>query len=158
VRAKIGMIGHQPMLYRDLSARENLLFFGRLYGVTDPVARAADLLERVQLTDRADDPAKAFSRGMAQRLAIARALMHDPQLLLADEPFSGLDLRSTRMLEQLLQKLNDDGRTIILTNHDVAQSLSMSKRVMMLRRGRVVIDCAATDIGVADAMREVTAA
>lgn len=138
LRARIGMIGHQPMLYRDLSAMENLVFFGKLYGVSRPAERAASLLERVGLADRAASLAKTFSRGMVQRLSIARSLMHAPDLLLADEPFSGLDVPSVAAVSTLLSELHADGKTVILTNHDVRQSLQLAQRVVVLRRGGVV--------------------
>ena len=138
LRARIGMIGHQPMLYRDLSAIENLVFFGRLYNVRSPKQRAVELLERVGLADRAISLVKTFSRGMMQRLSIARALMHTPDLLLADEPFSGLDVPSVQAVSSLLQDLHADGKTVILTNHDVRQSLALSQRVVVLRKGTIV--------------------
>lgn len=140
VRAKIGLIGHQSMLYRDLSARENLEFFARLYGIKDPRGRAQALLETVDLANRAEDPVKAFSRGMTQRLAIARALVHSPQLLLADEPFDGLDAPSSRSLELLLARLNRGGMTIVLANHDIDQCLRLAQRAVVLRRGQVAIN------------------
>jgi ABC-type multidrug transport system ATPase subunit len=128
------------MLYRDLSARENLEFFGRLYGIPDPRGRAEELLDAVGLLDRADDPVRGYSRGMTQRAAIARALVHDPSLLLADEPFDGLDAPSAAALEQLLSDLHADGRTLILANHDIIQSLRLARRAIVLNRGRVVVD------------------
>ena len=140
VRSRIGMIGHQSMLYRDLSARENLIFFGRLYGIPNPRDRADELLAAVGLSDRADDPVKAFSRGMTQRVAVARALVHEPELLLADEPFDGLDAPSTVVVEELLLELHRTGKTVILVNHNVAQSLRISQRVIVLREGQIVID------------------
>ncbi|MDY7107316.1 MAG: ABC transporter ATP-binding protein [Planctomycetota bacterium] len=140
LRSKLGMIGHGAMLYRDLTALENLVFFGRLYRVADPGARARELLEYVGLASRADDPVKTFSRGMVQRVSIARALMHDPDLLLADEPFAGLDAPSRAMLEAFLERLHDEGKTIILANHDIAQSLALAGQVLVLRAGRLVVD------------------
>jgi ABC-type multidrug transport system ATPase subunit len=140
IRSHIGMIGHQAMLYRDLTALENLVFFGKLYNVKQPHDRAEMLLDQVALLHRADDPARTFSRGMVQRLAIARALMHDPQLLLADEPFSGLDMASSAMLENLLADLHANGKTIILVNHDITQSLHLAQRAIALRQGRIVLD------------------
>ncbi len=139
-RARIGLIGHQPMLYRDLSARENLELFGKLYGLPNVAQRAAELLETVGLTQRSADPVKAFSRGMMQRVAIARALMHDPDLILADEPFSGLDNPSSQTMERMLGMLHRDGRTIVLVNHDIEQSLRLAQRVVVLHQGRVVMD------------------
>ena len=139
-RARIGMIGHQPMLYRDLSARENLVFFGKLFRVANTNKRATQLLERIGLADRGDDQVRTFSRGMVQRIAIARALMHDPQLIFADEPFSGLDVPSVRTLESILGQLHDEGKTIVLVNHDIAQSLRLAQRIIILRQGRIVCD------------------
>jgi heme exporter protein A len=139
-RARIGMIAHQSMLYRDLSARENLEFFARVYGVPDPRGRARQLLELISLPHRADDAVKAFSRGMTQRVAIARALVHDPDLLLADEPFDGLDAPSIATMEQMLSDLSEQGTTVILANHSIDQSLRLADRAVVLRGGRVVID------------------
>jgi heme exporter protein A len=140
VRGKIGLIGHQTMLYRDLTVRENLEFFGRLYGIADPSGRARLLMDAVGLPHRADDPVKSLSRGMGQRVAIARALMHSPDLLLADEPFAGLDIASALALEELLGHFHHKGRTIVLVNHDIGQSLRLAQRVLVLRGGRLVTD------------------
>lgn len=139
-RSRIGLIGHQSMLYRDLTARENLRFFGRLYGVKHLEKRVSQLLEAMNLADRADDPVKAFSRGMTQRVAIARALIHSPDLLLADEPFDGLDAPSISSLETTLTNLHREGKTIILTNHNIEQSLRLTQRALVLREGWLVLD------------------
>ncbi len=155
LRARLGMIGHQPMLYRDLSAAENLIFFGKLYDVSRPKQRALDMLERVGLADRAQSVVKTFSRGMTQRLSIARALMHAPELLLADEPFSGLDVPSVRAVSALLSELHADGKTVILTNHDVRQSLELAQRVVVLRQGGVVSDRPVLDADAEEVTREV---
>jgi len=140
LRSRIGLISHQPMLYRDLSVLENLVFFGRLYGVPGPRERAEALLEHVGMAHRADDAVKTLSRGLTQRAAIARALMHDPDLLLADEPFDGLDAGSAAALEALLTRLRAGGKTLILSNHDIRQALALTDRTVVLRRGRVVLD------------------
>ena len=140
VRSRIGIISHQPMLYRDLSIRENLEFFSRLYDTPSPRARATEMLALVGLTSRSGDAVKTLSRGMVQRAAIARAMMHDPALLLADEPFEGLDAPSARSLETLLNRLRADGRTLIMANHDVARSLALTDKAVLLRRGRLVLD------------------
>jgi len=155
IRARIGLIGHQSMLYRELSARENLELFGGLYGVHDVAGRADELLEMVNLAGRADDPVKAFSRGMLQRVAIARALMHDPQLILADEPFSGLDNPSALAMQKMLTALHSGGRTIILVNHDIPQSLDLARRVVVLRGGCVALDVAAAQITPQSVLKEV---
>jgi heme exporter protein A len=140
IRSRIGLISHQPMLYRDLTVGENLEFFGKLYGVPGPRRRAAELLDLVGLTDRRDDAVKTLSRGMVQRAAIARALMHQPDLLLADEPFDGLDAPSVAALAGLLAQLRGAGKTLVVANHDIRQSLELSDRAVVLRRGRVVLD------------------
>jgi heme ABC exporter ATP-binding subunit CcmA len=140
LRARIGLIGHQSMLYRDLSARENLVFFARLYEVNEPQRQIDRMLRMVGLGDRADDPVKNFSRGMTQRVSIARALLHDPDLILADEPFAGLDAPSIQSLEKLLARLNAGGKTIVLVNHDIEQTLQIASRAVALRQGRVVLD------------------
>ena len=140
IRRNIGLIGHQSMLYRDLSAAENLEFFAKLYAVRDPAARARQMLDMIGLSERANEPVKNFSRGMVQRVAIARALLHDPQLLLADEPFDGLDAPSVESLAKLLSQLNDAGKTIIMVNHDIGQSLEIADHAIVLRDGRVVLD------------------
>ena len=112
------------------------------------------LLEAVDLADRADDAVKAFSRGMTQRLAIARALVHEPELLLADEPFEGLDAPSSRALEQMLNQLHQAGKTIVLVNHDIEQSLRLARRAVVLRRGRVAIDRACETLGAEAVLEE----
>ena len=155
LRARIGLIGHQSMLYRDLTARENLEFFGRLYGIPNPAKRAARLLEVMGLLDRADDPVKSFSRGMTQRVAIARALVHDPELILADEPFDGLDAPSVAATEELLDRLHETGKTILLVNHDIAQSLRSARRVVVLSRGRILIDAPTDTLDAATVLAEV---
>lgn len=157
LRRRIGLIGHGAMLYRDLSPRENLEFFGKLYGVANPARRATELLDWIGLSHRANDAVKTFSRGMAQRVAIARALMHEPQLLLADEPFAGLDAPSAHMLIRMLQQLHESGQTIVLASHDLDQSLSLAQRVLVLRQGRLVVDQATSQLDEASLLREVSA-
>ncbi|HEY8666761.1 MAG TPA: ABC transporter ATP-binding protein [Tepidisphaeraceae bacterium] len=156
VRARIGLIGHQAMLYRDLSARENLEFFGRLYGVKNPEARAMELLDAVGLAKRAEDPVKAFSRGMTQRMAISRALMHEPQLILADEPFAGLDAPSIRTVEQILHGLHLAKKTIVLVNHDIEQSLKLAERVIVMRGGRIIADQTSAESNAEQILAEVS--
>lgn len=156
LRRRIGLVSHQAMLYRDLSPRENLRLFGQLYDVPRPDERAMQLLELMNLADRADDPVKSFSRGMTQRTAIARALMHDPDLILADEPFAGLDAPSVHNIEMILSALNKAGHTIMLANHDIHQSLRLVSRVLLLRRGELVMDRPAAGLQADVALREVS--
>lgn len=157
VRARIGLIGHQSMLYHDLSALENLEFFGRLYGVKNVAQRAMHLLETLGLAHRAHDCVKTFSRGMTQRVAIARALMHNPDLLLADEPFAGLDAPSVAAVEEVLAALHGAGKTIILANHDIGQSLRLAEQAIVLRRGRKVIAAPTRALDAADVLGEMQA-
>lgn len=157
LRRRIGLIDHNLMLYRDLSAAANLEFFANLYGLPDARDRALHSLRAMGLERRAGDPVKSFSRGMAQRVAIARALIHDPDLLLADEPFTGLDAASAAALEQVFADLRDAGRTIVMVNHDVGQTLRAADRVVVLRRGRVALDEACRAVTLERVMAEVTA-
>jgi heme exporter protein A len=156
LRMRIGLISHGPMLYRDLSPRENLIFFGKLYRLPDPARRADELLEAMGLAERARDPVKNFSRGMVQRAAIARALLSDPDLLLADEPFAGLDAPSRRILEEILGHLHGQGKTIILTHHDLSHTLNLVEHVMVLRRGQLVLDHGAAELTPAALLQEIT--
>jgi ABC-type multidrug transport system ATPase subunit len=145
LRARLGVVGHTPMLYRDLTARENLELFGGLYGVEHPRLRARELLERLRLGDRAEERVRTLSRGMVQRLAIARALVHTPALLLADEPFTGLDQESAEILEETLRELagQPDARGVLFSTHDVPGALRLAGRVVVLHAGRVVLDAPA---------------
>jgi heme exporter protein A len=137
IRQRIGLISHQSFLYDQLSATENLTFFARLYGVTDPAARALELLETIALRHRADDPVGTFSRGMLQRVSIARALVHDPPIVFLDEPFTGLDPHAAALLRSTLDGLRTRGRTVLLVTHDLRQGLELSDRWLLLSRGRV---------------------
>ncbi|HVR64248.1 MAG TPA: ABC transporter ATP-binding protein [Polyangia bacterium] len=140
-RARIGYVGHEPGLYGDLDARENLILFARLYGVADPAGRAHAMLARVGLADVAPEkPARAFSRGMQQRLALARALLHEPALLLFDEPASALDPSGAAWLAGELRAERAAGRIVVLVTHDLEAAGPIADRVLILRRGRVVFD------------------
>lgn len=139
-RARLGMIGHRPMLYGNLTARENLEFFCRLHGVGDPGTRADELLGSVGLSDRAGELVRTLSRGLTQRVGIARAIVHEPELLLADEPFTGLDHRSAEELESCLSALGGRGRALVVATHDAGRALRLAGRVVVLREGRVVLD------------------
>jgi heme exporter protein A len=140
LRRRIGLIDHNLMLYRDLTAADNLEFFAKLYALANPRGTALRMLGRLGLRQRANDPVKSFSRGMAQRVAIGRALLHEPDLLLADEPFTGLDSPSIAAMEHVFAELRDAGRTIVLVNHDMEQTMRMVDRLIVLRRGRISID------------------
>jgi heme exporter protein A len=131
VRGRIGLLTHEPLVYRDLSGRENLRFHARLHGVG--FARVEELLERVGLRLRADDRVTTYSRGMVQRLAVARAVLHEPDVLLLDEPRANLDPAAADLLEPLIGRAS--GRTRVLVSHDVAGALAEADVVLRLKRG-----------------------
>jgi len=138
IRESIGFISHRSMLYLDLTAEDNLLFAARLYGVTQPEKRVAELLSTVELTARRHDPVRAFSRGMTQRLSIARALIHDPRLVFLDEPYSGLDPHAVEILDGLLAGIRE-GRSFVMVSHDLRKGFELSSHVLMLARGRQLL-------------------
>ena len=137
VKRLFGVVSHQTFLYDALSARENLLFFARLWDVAAPAARAQALLAAVGLEERADDPVGGFSRGMQQRVALARALLHEPKILVLDEPFTGLDQEAARWLASTIASLHARGTTILFVGHDAARGLALSDRWILLARGRL---------------------
>jgi heme exporter protein A len=139
-RRRMSLIAHASFLYSGLSARENLAFYARLYRVSDPGGRSEFLLNRVGLLSRAQDPVRTFSRGMLQRLAIARALLHDPEILFLDEPYTGLDREAAGILQALLEEMRGRGRTVLMVTHNLERGLSFASRVVLLSRGRVVDD------------------
>ena len=137
-RSRVGLISHHTMLYEALSPRENVAFAARLYGVRDARARVEASLQRMSMLDRADAPVRALSRGMQQRVSIARAMVHSPQLVLADEPYSGLDESGARALTVLLGELRSAGTAIILVTHNLAEGLSLATHAAVMQRGRFV--------------------
>lgn len=137
VRRHLGLVSHQPLLYRDLTAAENLEFFARLYQLDDIQQRVLDALKKVGLFARQRDPVGGFSRGMVQRLTIARATLHEPEVLLLDEPYTGLDQDAARLLDSLLRQEAELGRTILLITHDLSHGLEQSDRIAILSRGRI---------------------
>jgi ABC-type multidrug transport system ATPase subunit len=139
-RRHIGFLSHNTYVYRDLSPAENLRFFARLYGVSDPDTRVKELLERVGLSRRANDPVRAFSRGQQQRLGLARAILHDPSLILLDEPYTGLDVNAAAMLDAILADAIQRGKSVVLTSHDIDRGLRTASRAAIVERGRIVFD------------------
>ncbi|HSE28192.1 MAG TPA: heme ABC exporter ATP-binding protein CcmA [Gemmatimonadales bacterium] len=135
-RRRVGLLSHQSFLYDDLTARENLRFTGRLYGLPDAAARTERALEEAGLAARADDPVRQLSRGMLQRVAIARALLHDPAILLLDEPFTGLDVPSAARLRGLLADQRAAGRGLVIVTHHLAEAWGFATHVAVLVRGR----------------------
>jgi heme exporter protein A len=136
-RGLIGLVSHQPLLYGDLTARENLEFYSRMYGL-DKASRGAridEVLKAVNLIKRAGDLVRTFSRGMQQRLAIARAVLHDPPVLLLDEPYTGLDQDAALSLDKVLREVALRGRTILMTTHDIQHGLSLCDHAAILAKG-----------------------
>ncbi len=147
LRRYIGVVAHQPLLYPNLTGRENLQFFARLYDVVDVDERAESLLRTVDLWPRRHDSVRTYSRGMVQRLAIARALLHNPPVLLLDEPDTGLDQASAAVLDELVQGLRASRRAILLTTHNLARAAAWSDAVCVLRNGRVAARTSTRGLG-----------
>jgi heme exporter protein A len=150
-RRRIGFLSHNTYLYRDLSPLENLRFFARLYGLKHPEERIESLLDRVGLRRRASDPVRSFSRGLHQRLGIARVMLHDPSLILLDEPYTGLDANAVEILNKILDEASAAGKTIILTTHDLEQGLRGATRAAIIDKGKIVFTGVAKDEAIRDA-------
>jgi heme exporter protein A len=135
VRRSLGVVSHQPLLYGDLTAEENLRFFARMYDIRDAEKRIADVLGMVGLDSRRRDLVRTFSRGMQQRLAIGRAVLHDPNVMLFDEPHTGLDQDACLMLDTVLREVAARGRTVVMTSHDLARVADLASRFDILSRG-----------------------
>ncbi|HEY7337322.1 MAG TPA: heme ABC exporter ATP-binding protein CcmA [Bryobacteraceae bacterium] len=136
-RRRIGVLGHGISLYDELSAIENLLLFGRLYGLPDPVKRGDEMLERTGLDRVRDGLVREFSRGMRQRLAIARVFLHSPDLLLLDEPFTALDDRAIAVLHALLKETHERGGTVVMSTHQLREALELATHVALIQRGQI---------------------
>ena len=142
VRARLGVVSHLPLLYGDLTAEENLHFYGRMYGVAQLEGRISEVLDMVGLEARQRDLVRTFSRGMQQRLAIGRAVLHDPEVVLFDEPYTGLDQDACAMLDEVLRSVAAKGRTVVMTSHDLVRAEDLATRFDILSRG--VIAASAT--------------
>jgi heme ABC exporter ATP-binding subunit CcmA len=149
-RRRIGFIGHGISVYDELSAIENLTLFGRLYGLPEPRQAATEWLERTGLDRVADGLVREFSRGMRQRLAVARAFLHNPAVLLLDEPFTALDDRAIAVLQRLLREALADGKTIVMSTHQLREALELATDVALLNRGKVAFSGPRTPEMVAD--------
>ncbi|HEV3093038.1 MAG TPA: ABC transporter ATP-binding protein [Solirubrobacteraceae bacterium] len=145
VRGRVGLLAHEPLMYRELSARENLRYHARLHGVG--YERVEERLRAVAMSDRAEEPVRTLSRGMVQRVAVARATLHDPELLLLDEPYANLDPAAIELVEPLIGGANE--RTRVLTSHDPERGLAEADVVLGLRGGRVALlgDAGGVDAG-----------
>jgi heme exporter protein A len=159
VRRHIGLVSHHSLLYRDMTAAENLAFFARLYRLEDREGRVAEALRKVGLYARQRDPVGTFSRGMVQRLTIARATLHEPDVLLLDEPYTGLDQEASHLLDELLREETARGRTILMITHDLGHGLGLADRLAILYGGRIAREVSRAEIGPAavhDLYAEVT--
>jgi heme exporter protein A len=139
-RAAIGFVSHATFLYGELTARENLKFTGKLFGLHEIEKKIQTVLEMFALVERADEPVRGLSRGLQQRVSLARAFLHDPAFLLLDEPFTGLDAASRENLESLLRRLPEQGKAVAFSTHDFDQGVSLSRRLVAMETGRVRYD------------------
>ncbi len=139
-RGRIGILSHLSFLYGRLTARENLLFYGRLHDLRDLDQRVSARLSAVRLERYADRPVDTLSRGTVQRLAVARALLHDPDIVLLDEPYTGLDTYASEMLQEVLSALKGGGRTVVMVTHNLGRGLELADRVAIQVRGRFVFE------------------
>jgi heme exporter protein A len=135
VRRRLGVVSHQPLLYGDLTAEENLRFYARMYSIQNAAERIQTVLELVGLYPRRRDLVRSFSRGMQQRLAIGRAVLHEPEILLFDEPHTGLDQDAAAMLDEVLRTIAAGGRTVVMTSHDLLRAARLADRVDILSKG-----------------------
>ena len=146
VRARLGVVSHLPLLYGDLTADENLRFYGRMYNIAGLEERITEVLEMVGLDARRRDLVRTFSRGMQQRLAIGRAVLHDPDVVLFDEPYTGLDQDASAMLDEVLKTVAAKGRTVVMTSHDLARAEDLATRFDILSRGIVSASASPKDL------------
>jgi heme exporter protein A len=146
LRRRIGLVSHRTLLYDDLSGAQNLHFYARMYDVAGSQSRIETLLRQVGLWGRQHDPVSTYSRGMQQRLAIARALLHDPPVLLLDEPDTGLDQHSATMLNELLGQVDTARRTVLMTTHNLDRACAWGDRVAILANGRIVFQAQRADL------------
>jgi heme exporter protein A len=148
VRPQIGMVSHKSLLYHTLTAYENLAFFADLYNIPrqEQATHLITLLERVGLKKRAHSLVRTFSRGMQQRLSIARALLHNPHVLLFDEPYTGLDQEASAILDELLRQAHADDHTIVMTTHDLNRTVTLAQRYVILHKGQIVEDAPLQDM------------
>lgn len=148
VRSNLGFVSHQPLLYGDLTATENLHFYGRMYNLPDRGHRVEEILKLVGLYPRRDDLVRTFSRGMQQRLAIGRSVLHRPQVMLFDEPHTGLDQDASAMLDRVLLDVASEGRTVVMTSHDLARAADLASRFDVISSGKIVASGHKDEIGV----------
>ena len=148
VRASIGYVGHQPLLYDEMTPEENLRFYAKMYGVKDAPARIARVLADVGATAWTDRRVRALSNGMQKRVAIARAMLHQPPVLLLDEPETGLDQSGLELLDMIVTSVRDSGASVVMTTHNVERGLALADRAAVLTEGRVVLAADAKELTV----------
>jgi len=153
VRARVGFVAHETFLYSDLSALENLVFYARLYNVTLPRERALGLLQRFHIAHKAAAPVRALSRGMKQRLALARSIVHEPPLLLLDEPYTGLDEAACELVTQMVRDVVAGGGSALVTTHDIDRGLEVADRIAVLDHGTIVYEAPRSDVDKAEFRR-----
>ena len=146
IRRYIGLVSHNTLLYDDLSGEQNLRFYAKMYDIEKPAMRIADVLRQVGLWGRQKDPVRTYSRGMQQRLAIARAILHNPPILLLDEPDTGLDQSAATMLGDLLAAVGTSERTVLMTTHNLQRGLDLGSRILMLSKGKIAINALKNDV------------
>jgi heme ABC exporter ATP-binding subunit CcmA len=153
VRQATGVVMHSPMLYGDLTVRENLLFFGRMFRLDRTQSRARLVLERMEMDERADVRVRHLSHGQQKRVALARALLHQPRMLLLDEPESGLDQRARRLLEDVIDEFRAPGRSVVMTTHELDRGIELADHVVVMHHGRVALEQSGRSIDRAEVRR-----
>ena len=138
VRTRIGFLGHSSFFYLNLSAMENLLFYSRIYGLRGATEKILGLAQIFNLEDRLNDPVREYSRGMKQRLSLIKIFLQDPELLLLDEPFTGLDIEGVKIARGFIKRMKERGKTIILVTHDISKAVNIGERVVLLKKGRII--------------------
>jgi heme exporter protein A len=147
VRQRLGVVSHMPLLYGDLTAEENLQFYGRMYNIDGLNERISAVLDLIGLSNRRLDMVRTFSRGMQQRLAIGRAVLHNPEVMLFDEPYTGLDQDASEMLDDVLKNVAAAGRTVVMTSHDLARAEELGTRFDILSRGIIAATSTRAELG-----------
>lgn len=140
IKRKIGFLAHNSFLYDHLTPLENLKYYGKLYGVNDVEKRAEQLIKEVGLSFFTHEPVRSFSRGMIQRIAIARAIIHQPEILLFDEPHTGLDQQAIKLLNDVILRMKQEGATILMVTHDFQQAIETCDRFLIIKNGKIVDD------------------
>jgi heme exporter protein A len=148
LRGHIGVVSHQPLLYGDLTGEENILFYSKLYSVDS--SRIGEVLNLVGLYNRKHDLVRTYSRGMQQRLAIGRAILHNPRILLLDEPHTGLDQDAGEILDNVMREVAMEGRTIVMTSHDLVRSAGLASRVDLLSKGKITASMSTKNVDPAE--------